>query len=87
MARIFTTKFNFNHKAYDAIITLISSDGKTSFNVKLLDAELHDLIPNGHLNYEGQDGFKQLGFEDNHLAQSLMNCVAKSIEQHLVSTT
>ena len=86
MARIFTTKFNFNHKIYDAIITLINTEGNTSFNVRLLDAELHELIPNGHVNYEGRDGFKNLDTVDNHLAQSLMNCIAASIEHHLVST-
>ena len=86
MARVFTTKFNFNHKLYDAIITIINSDGKSSFNVRLLDIELHELIPNGHLNYQGKDGFKDVATSENHLAQSLVNSVAASIEQHLVTT-
>ena len=86
MARVFTTKFNFNHKLYDAIITIINSDEKPSFNVRILDVELHELIPNGHLNYQGKDGFKNLAASENQLTQSLVNCVAASIEQHLVTT-
>jgi hypothetical protein len=86
MARIFTTKFNFNHKIYDAIITVLNSDGKASFNVRLLDVELHELVPNGHLQYQGDDGLKNIETGDNHLVQSLMNSIAVSIEQHLILT-
>jgi hypothetical protein len=84
MARIFTTKFNFNHKEYDAIITVVDSDGKTSFNVRLLDVELHELVPDGHLNYHGRDSISNAANESGHPAQSLMNSIAASIEQHLV---
>jgi hypothetical protein len=87
MARIFTTKFNFNHKVYDAIITLISNDGNTSFHVRLLDTELYDVIPDGQLNYHGKDGFKEINKVDNQLAKALMNSVAASIEHHMVLTS
>jgi hypothetical protein len=87
MARIFTTKFNFNHKLYDAIITLINNDGQTSFHVRLLDNELHEVIPNGQLNFNGKEGFKEQVRVDDHLARALMTSVAASIEHHIVSTS
>jgi hypothetical protein len=86
MARIFTTKFNFNDKEYDAIITVIDSNGRTSFNVRLLDVELHELVPDGHLNYQGRDTISKAANESDHSVQSLMNSIAASIEQHLVLT-
>ena len=87
MARIFTTKFNFNNRLYDAIITLINNDGQTSFHVKLLDMELHELIPNGQLKFKGKDGFKEQVRVDDHLTRALMTSVAASIEHHIVSTS
>jgi hypothetical protein len=87
MARIFTTRFNFNHKLYDAIITSIQSDGKKGFHIRLLDTELYDLIPNGQFDYDERDGFKNGELKDNHLAQALMNSVAASIDQHLTVTS
>jgi hypothetical protein len=86
MARIFTTKFNFNDKEYDAIITVIDSNGRTSFNVRLLDVELHELVPDGHLNYQGRDTINKAANESDHSVQLLMNSIAASIEQHLVLT-
>jgi hypothetical protein len=84
MARIFTTKFNFNHQVYDAIVTVVSQNGKLSFNIKVLDLELHDIIPGGHIRYEGRDGFRDIELE-NRLSQSLVNSIAVSIEEHLIS--
>jgi hypothetical protein len=83
MARIFTTKFNFNEQAYDAIVTVVTTDEKPTFNIKVLDAELFDLIPGGHIRYQGEEGFKGLQVK-NELAQSLMHSIALSIEDHLV---
>ena len=87
MARIFTTKFNFNHKLYDAIITSVQNDGKSSFHIRLLDTELYDLIPNGQLDYHERYGFKNHELTNNQLALSLMNSVAASIEHHLSVTS
>jgi hypothetical protein len=84
MARIFTTRFNFNHQVYDAIVTVINQEGKLNFNVKVLDSELHDLLPGGHVNYQGREGFRHIEL-DHHLSQHLLNSIALSIEDHLVS--
>jgi hypothetical protein len=84
MARIFTTKFVFNHQPYDAIVTIISNEGKLSFIIKLMDVELHDLIPQGQIQYNGADGFKNIRAE-NHLTQALIRSIAQSVERHLVS--
>ena len=83
MARIFTTKFNFNEQVYDAIVTVITAEEKLNFNIKVLDAELFDLIPGGHIRYQGEEGFKDLQVK-NELAQSLMHSIALSIDDHLV---
>ena len=82
MARIFTTKFTFNHQVYDAIVTMFSNDGKVNFNIRVLDVELQDLLPGGQIIYEGKDGFKDVQL-NNHLSQSLVSSIADSIEQHL----
>lgn len=86
MARIFTTNFIFNQRSYDAIVTVIAKDRKMNFNVKVMDMELYDLIPDGKVEYEGKEGFKQIDFMKNQLSQSLMHSIASAIEQHLVST-
>jgi len=82
MARIFTTKFTFNHQVYDAIVTMFSNDDKVNFNIKVLDVELQDLLPGGQIIYQGKDGFKDIHL-DNRLSQSLVSSIADSIEQHL----
>ena len=82
MARIFTTKFVFNHQVYDAIVTMFSNDGEVRFNIKVLDVELQDLLPGGQIIYQGKDGFKDVHL-NNHLSQSLVSSIAHSIEQQL----
>lgn len=82
MARVFTTRFSFNHQTYDAIVTVLSRDGQFNFNVRLMDRDLLELLPDGHLNYTGTDGFKTIQ-ADNQLAQLLIQCIAVSVERHL----
>lgn len=82
MARIFTTKFTFNHQVYDAIVTMYSNAGEVNFNIKVLDIELQDLLPGGQIVYQGKDGFRDIPLS-NHLSHSLVNSIAHSIEQHL----
>jgi hypothetical protein len=82
MARVFTTRFSFNHQIYDAIVTVISQQGQLNFNIRVMDAELLQLLPDGHLNYNGKDGFKNIPAE-NQLAQTLIRSIAVSIEKHL----
>lgn len=82
MARVFTTRFTFNHQSYDAIVTVISSQGQLNFAVRLMDNVLFELLPDGHLNYSGKDGFREIQ-ADNHLVQTLIQSIAVSVEQHL----
>jgi hypothetical protein len=82
MARLFTTRFNFNHQTYDAIVTVTSNDGHLNFTIRLMDDELFELLPDGHFNYIGKEGFKNIQV-DNHLTQSLIQSIAVSIEKHL----
>jgi hypothetical protein len=83
MARIFTTQFVFNHRSYDAIVTVLSKEGKFHFSVQLIDLDLHELIPNGVVNYEGSNGYEQLETLNNTLSQSLMRALTQAIESHL----
>lgn len=85
MARIFTTKFTFNHQVYDAIVTILSNDGKLNFNIRVLDLELQELLPGGNIHYEGKEGFKNLKV-NNQLTHSLIKCIADSVEHHLVQS-
>ncbi|MGE5520128.1 MAG: hypothetical protein ACM3VS_09410 [Candidatus Dadabacteria bacterium] len=85
MARIFTTKFEFNKKVYDAIITIIPKDGEASFNIKVIDLNLGELLPDGEIKYQGTEGFKKLPLMNDRLGESLMHCIHSAIEKHLVT--
>ena len=82
MARVFTTRFVFNQRSYDAIVTIISREEQLNFTVKLMDAELLQLLPDGHINYTGKDGFREIQAANNH-TQTLIQCIATSVEKHL----
>jgi hypothetical protein len=83
MARIFTTRFNFNGQSYDAIVTISSLQDTLNFSIRLMDMELFELIPGGHIKYTGKDGFKQLAsLNNNKLAQALMRSIVNAIEQY-----
>ena len=83
MARIFTTSFEFNQKLYDAIVTMIQKENKISFNIKIMDLELHRILPSGEVEYTGLNGFESLESIDNTLAQSLMRSISRAIDTHL----
>jgi hypothetical protein len=85
MARIFTTKFQYNHQHYDAIVTIIRKGENTSFTVKVLDLDLHAVIPGGELSYIGREGFKDISQIDNKLGLALMGSISSAIEEHLAS--
>ena len=86
MARIFTTSFEFNHRRYDAIVTIITHNQQLNFTVKLLDADLHHLFPQGEIAYSGTDGFEALETINNTVAQSLMRKLGAAISEHLIIT-
>jgi hypothetical protein len=85
MSRIFTTKFSFNARVYDAFITMVTKDGNASFAIKLTDPDLHHLIPDGEIRYHGKEGFKKLELMQNEPAQSLVICISEAIEDHLMT--
>jgi len=83
MARIFTTKFTFNHQSYDAIVTIVPNEGKVNFSVKVMDLDLQDILPNGTVVYEGKDGYEKIEDLNNTLSQALMRSISQAIETHL----
>jgi hypothetical protein len=83
MARIFTTRFLFNGQNYDAIVTISSLNDTLNFSIRLMDPELFDLIPGGHIKYAGKDGFRQLiSLHDNKLSHALLKTIVNAIEQY-----
>lgn len=85
MARIFTTQFQYNHQNYDAIVTVITKEDSISFNVRVLDLDLHLILPGGNLSYEAKDGLKNDHKTDNQISLSLMNSISQAIDKHLAS--
>jgi hypothetical protein len=85
MARIFTTHFQYNHQKYDAIVTIVTKEDTTCFNVKVLDLDLHAVLPGGEVYYEGKEGFKNNGKVDNRLTLALMSSISVAIEEHLAN--
>lgn len=83
MARIFTTSFEFNHKCYDAIVTVISQDGELSFHVKMLNEEVLEMLPNGEVDFQGLNGFESLKDMGNNHMQSFFRSMASAIEKHI----
>jgi hypothetical protein len=83
MARIFTTRFYFNQQVYDAIITIYSRDGRPNFNIQLMDGELHDLIPGGKLECQGEEGLTSLHDGHDQLSVNLIRSVAAAIKEHI----
>jgi len=67
---------------YDAIVTMLTTGGKLNFDIKVLNDELHMLLPGGNINYQGKEGFKKLKTE-NEQVQSLIRSIVNSIEEHL----
>lgn len=85
MARIFTTQFHYNAESYEAIVTIIPKGDTTTFHVKVLDLDLHVLLPGGEVSYEGKEGFKENNKVDNRFALALMSSISTAIDQHLAS--
>jgi hypothetical protein len=83
MARIFTTSFEFNQKIYDAIVTVVSREGRESFTIKIMDLELQKILPEGEVEFKGPNGFENIKAMDNTLAQSLMRSISRAIHAHL----
>jgi hypothetical protein len=87
MARVFTTSFEFNHQRYQAIVTILSKGDQLNFNVRLLDPELHEIIPEGVIDYLGANGYEKMDNIRNNFAQSLINKVGEAVNNHLLKTS
>ena len=84
MARVFTTSFEFNHRQYDAIVTVLTQGEQVNFTIKILGDNFHDFFPNGEIAYTGTTGFEQVDAFDNTVAQSLLRKVGEAVRHHLV---
>lgn len=80
MARIFTTRFEFNGQLFDAMVTITSRGSLPSITVRVLDASLFELVPGGVLQYNGFDGYRHLPLiHENPLVQNLVEGLAQSV--------
>ncbi|HZI00583.1 MAG TPA: hypothetical protein VEX63_05515 [Flavisolibacter sp.] len=86
MVKIFTTQFHFNNQYHDAIITVVRSNEKALFHVKVLDMELYHLLPGGEATYVDKKWLKDQYDHDNALTQSLLQSIAKAIDFHFSET-
>jgi hypothetical protein len=83
MVRVFTTSFIFNHRSYEALVTVALAKDQLRYCVRLLDAELHILIPDGEIRYTGKKGYADLGWIENEHARKLINSLGQAIEEHI----
>jgi len=83
MARIFTTRFQFNHQNYDAIVTVAVKDSEMTFTIRVIDQDLGRFLPEGGVAYTGKDGFARMESLNNTVLQSILRSVARSIDTHL----
>lgn len=85
MVRIFTTQFQYNHQVYDAIITVIPKDGATTFTIKVLDFNLHALLPGGEMSFENKDRFEIKDLPSNQFTYALLKSISTAIEAHIAA--
>ena len=83
MSRVFTTKFFFDQRLYDAIVTIVIRDGIPNFTIKLLDPDLHEIVAGGELTYEGKNGYKKLDLMQDKITRDIVRSIATAIEEHL----
>lgn len=86
MARIFTTTFEFNHQAYDAVVIVATHSNQITFTIKVPDSELHHFIPNGEISFKGPKGFEQIDGMNDTVSQSLLRKISDAIEDHMVNS-
>lgn len=68
MSRIFTTFFIYHKKEYTAVITQV----KDSVSIYIPDESLHDIIPNGKINFDCKVGFEIDGARGKALTNLIM---------------
>jgi hypothetical protein len=83
MARVFTTPFTFNGQTYHAFVTAKANEGKMDFHIHLQDIDLHEIIPGGRFDYNTEEGCKQAQLLESKLARMIVDCVSRSIDEHL----
>ena len=85
MARVFTTSLEFNHRLYDAIVTVLDADKDLTFQVRLLDKDLHTVFPDGQVRLGSealQPGTEPSG---DQVSKGILKKIGEAIEKHLVS--
>ncbi len=85
MARVFTTSFEFNHRLYDAIVTVLATEKDLSFQVRLLDEDLHALFPDGQLSLGAEAMKPPTETTDDQVSRGILRKIGEAIEKHLVT--
>lgn len=76
MSRVFTTFFIYHRKEYTAVITQV----RDSVSIYLPDESLHDIIPDGKINFDCKTGFELDGARGRALTNLIM-AVFSAIDQ------
>ena len=85
MARVFTTSFEFNHRLYDAIVTVLPSESDLQFQVRLLDQDLHRVFPDGKVHFGTETMYADTQHSDDQVSRGILKKIGEAIEKHLVS--
>ena len=79
MARVFTTSFLFNHQSYNAIVTVLSKDGKLDITINVLDVDIKE-VPGGKLKIECKEDFQDVHIDQSDLSGSMVASITAAIE-------
>lgn len=83
MGRVFTTTFQFKGQQHSAVVYVVmNSRQPEEITVKLLDNDLHQLIPKGTLKVIPYDN-EQRNRIQNRVAAQLFVTVKKAVLHHL----
>jgi hypothetical protein len=80
MVRVFTSSFEFNCKSYEALVFIANVKGQFRYHIRLMDPDLHSLIPNGEIRYTGKNGYEDLGWIVDQDSKKLMYKISHAIE-------
>lgn len=83
MIRLFSVDFNFKDETYTALVNSYMKDNEISFDIKLYDAALYNILPEGKLSYKGRNGYETLDCFNYPFCRELILAIAGAIDSRL----